>query len=77
MFGEYTWKTYADVDTICQNFAKGLMVLGLCPEVEGEDKIWKFCGIWMKNKWEWTASLIAFMHYSITAVGFYDAMSAD
>jgi len=53
------------------------MVLNLCPEVEGEDKLWKFCGIWMKNRWEWTASLIACMHYNITAVGFYDAMSAE
>jgi len=39
--------------------------------------MWKFCGIWMKNRWEWTASLISCMYYTITAVGFYDAMSAE
>ena len=53
------------------------MNLNLCPETTGEDKQWKFLGIWLKNRWEWSASLIAAMHYSITAVGFYDAMSAE
>jgi len=53
------------------------MVLNLCPETEGEEKMWKFFGIWMKNRWEWTASLLACMHYNVTAVGFYDAMSAE
>ena len=49
----------------------------MCPEIEGEGKQWKFLGIWMKNRWEWTATLLACMHFSITAVGFYDAMSAE
>ena len=77
VFGDYTWRNYTEVQKIAQNFAKGLMVLNLVPETEGEDKMWKFCGIWMKNRWEWTASLISCMYYTITAVGFYDAMSAE
>lgn len=51
--------------------------MGLITEVEGEGKMWKFCGIWMKNRWEWSASLLSCMHFSITAVGFYDAMSVE
>ena len=31
----------------------------------------------MKNRWEWTTSLLSAMHFSITAVGFYDAMSLE
>ena len=53
------------------------MTLNLCPEISGEEKMWRFLGIWMKNRWEWTASLLACMHFKITAVGFYDAMSAE
>jgi len=60
-----------------QSLAKGLMVLNLCPHVEGEGKDWRFLGIWAKNRWEWTATLLATMHYNITTVGFYDAMSNE
>lgn len=34
-------------------------------------------GIWAKNRWEWTCSLLASMHYAITTVGFYDAMGIE
>ena len=76
-FGEYEWKTFNEVDRITESFSKGLVNMNLCPEIEGEGKQWKFLGIWLKNRWEWSASLIACMHYSITAVGFYDAMSVE
>ena len=59
-----------------ENLAKGIMALNLCPEIEGEGKMWNFIGIWSKNRAEWTTTLLASMHYSITTVGFYDAMSA-
>lgn len=76
-FGEYIWKSNADVNKICENLSRGLMEMGLITETEGEGRQWKFCGIWMKNRWEWTASLLSCMHFSITAVGFYDAMSVE
>ena len=60
-----------------QSFAKGLMVLDLCPKVEGDGRDWRFLGIWSKNRWEWTTTLLATMHYKITAVGFFDAMSNE
>ena len=54
-----------------------MMKMGLCPEVEAEDKNWRFCGIWARNRWEWTATQLACMQYSITTVGFYEAMNAE
>ena len=45
--------------------------------MRGEDRDWHFCGVWAKNCWEWTATLLACMHYDMTTVGFYDAMSAE
>lgn len=77
VFGDYEWKTNTEVSTICESFAKGLIAKNLCPFISGEDKNWRFLGIWMKNRWEWTASLIACMYFKITAVGFYDAMSVE
>ena len=50
----------------------------LCPMIEGENGApMNFLGIWSKNRWEWTVSLIAAMHYGITIVGFYDAMGVE
>ena len=51
--------------------------MGLCPDIEGEGKQWKFLGVWMKNRAEWTLSLLACMYQSITTVGFFDAMSVE
>ncbi len=53
------------------------MDLDFCPQIEGEGKLWRFLGIWAKNREEWTISLLAAMHYRITAVGFFDAMSSE
>ena len=50
---------------------------GFCPEVEGEEgKKIRFCGIWSKNRFEWTETLLACMRYNIIVVGFFDAMGA-
>ena len=50
------------------------MSLELCPAQEDG---FKFCGIWAKNRWEWTTTLLGCMHYKITSVGFYDAMATQ
>ena len=70
-FAEYTWLTYSEVDKNAKNLARGLMLEALVPK--GEDGF-NFCGIWSKNRQEWLTTLLACMHYQITAVGFYDAM---
>lgn len=36
--------------------------------------MWRFLGVWSKNRWEWVASILACMHYKITTVGFFEAM---
>ena len=77
VYGEYKWTTYGDFDVTCQAFAKGLMNLDLLPEVEGEGKMWRFLGIWSKNRWEWVCGLIGCMYYSATTVGFFDAMGQE
>ena len=36
--------------------------------------MWRFLGIWSKNRYEWVIGLIGCMYYNITTVGFFDAM---
>ena len=76
VFGDYQWETYRSVNEDVENLANGMMALKLAPELEGEDKKWRFVGIWSKNRSEWAKTLLACMHYSMTTVGFYDAMGA-
>ena len=54
-----------------------MVALKLAPEVDDEGKKWRFIGIWSKNRAEWAKVLLSCMHYSITTVGFYDAMGVS
>lgn len=74
IMGPYVWKTYNEVNTIAQRLAKGMVNFGLCPETEGDGRMWRFMGVWSKNRWEWATTLIACMHFNITTVGFFEAM---
>lgn len=74
-FGAYQWLTFAQVNENVVHLARGIKKLGLCPDFEAEDKTWRFCGIWARNRQEWLTTLLAGMHYNITNVGFYDAMN--
>jgi len=58
-----------------KNVARALRKLNLCPQVETEGSMWRFLGIWSKNRSEWLMTLLAAMHMSTTTVGFFDAMS--
>ena len=76
-YGAYVWKTFAEVNELASNFAHGMENLQLCPKVEAEGKTWRFIGVWAKNCWEWTNTLLASMHIQVTTVGFYDAQSQE
>lgn len=77
IFGEYIWESYRSVNDHVEYLANGMMALKLAPEVDGEDKKWRFVGIWSQNRSEWAKTLLACMHYKMTTVGFYDAMGAQ
>ena len=74
IMGDYQWETYQDVDTEVSNLGSGIMNLQMCPEVEAEQRMWRFVGIWALNRPEWLKTQLACMHHKITTVGFYDAM---
>jgi long-chain acyl-CoA synthetase len=77
VLGDFKFMTYAEVDEKVTNLAKGIMSENLCPELEAEGKMWRFAGVWAKNRWEWSAVELAGMHFKGTTVGFFDQMSHD
>ena len=79
-FGEYAWQTYADVNTIYEEIARGCKALRLLEPIEGvneDGKQWSFCAIWSKNKWEWHTTELAAMVNKATIIGFYDSMGME
>ena len=56
------WKTHAQVYEQCELLGYGIMHLGLAPQVDAEDKLWRFVGIQSKNREEWYITNWANMH---------------
>ena len=72
---KYTWKTFKQVHDICQNFARGISILGLCPEIEIENEgTFKFLGIYSKNREEWGIADLGSHCNSVTIVPVYDTL---
>ena len=75
-FGAYEWQTYGQIEQIAQNIARGSQKLGLTVKTEGDGRQWNFVGIWAKNRWEWLATHLANMYFTVTTIGFFDSMGA-
>jgi long-chain acyl-CoA synthetase len=76
-FGGYQWLTYGQVASNVEKLARVMMKLDFCPEMQAENKAWRFCGIWARNRQEWLTTELAMMHFNITNVGFYEAMGIN
>ena len=74
-YGEYEYKTYKEIHTEVIEFATGVSLLGLCPEVETRASgKFKFMGIYSRNREEWMVTDIASHMNSISLVTFYDSL---
>ena len=75
----FSWKTNAEINTMAERLAMSMIDGDYCPLVEGETEgeQLRFCGIWSKNRMEWSTTLLACMHVKVVPVGFYEAMSED
>jgi len=74
VFGDYTWKSFAEVQKIGQAIGRGIEVLKLATETEGDGKKWQFVGVWAKNRREWLETHIGNMYFNRTTIGFFDSM---
>jgi len=71
----YVWKTFGQVEKIVTNLAKGYVALNLLDELEGEKgTMWRFMGIYAKNREEWSVTHLANLSLSGTTVAFYDTL---
>jgi len=70
----YVWKTWGQAETIINDLACGMVQLNLMPEVEGEGKLWKFMGIYSKNREEWAFTDLAALRQGGTVIAFYDTL---
>ena len=57
--------------------AAGLIALDLIPEVEAEDRKFRFLGIQAKNRKEWNLLHVANMFVGATTVALYDTMGVE
>jgi long-chain acyl-CoA synthetase len=77
-FGEYQWKSFKEIDALVKQFATGINVLDLCPEIESHhDGKFKFMGIYARNREEWVVADLACHLNSVTVVTFYDTLGDD
>jgi hypothetical protein len=49
----YEWITLKETVDNSECIGAGLKVLGLIPDIEAEDRLWRFIGIQSKNRKEW------------------------
>lgn len=47
------------------------------PEVDAEDRKFRFMGVQSKNRREWTLQYMANFHMGVTTVALYDTLGAD
>jgi len=77
-FTDYIWENYGEVFSTIKQFARGLIKLNLCPEIESQhDGIFKFLGIWGKNKREWIIADSAAHGIGASVVTFYDTLGDE
>jgi len=50
------------------------VALGLTPEIEGDGQMWKFMGIYSKNREEWVLTDFSNIKNSVVTIAFYDTL---
>jgi long-chain acyl-CoA synthetase len=73
----YEWITFKETVSIAQRLGAGFKALGLIPDIEAEDRQWRFMGVQSKNRPEWALTTFASMHQKATVIGMYDTLGPD
>jgi len=77
-FEDYTWRTYKEIYNNVHEFAAGLIHLNLNPSIESpHDGLFKFLGIYSKNREEWVVGYLACHMTSITVITFYNTLGEN
>lgn len=73
----YEWRTVTETMDEAHYLSLGFKALGLIPDIEAEDRSWRFMGIQAKNRAEWAITSFAGMHQKTTIIGMYDTLGPD
>lgn len=76
-YGEYQWKTFAQVREAAHSVASYLMKHELAPKVTNEEGTFRFISIYAKNREEWVMTDFGAMIAAITTVTLYDTLGHE
>ena len=72
---EYQWKTFTQVKDEAEAFAKGCVYYKFCEEIHiDNDGVYKFLGIYSKNREEWVIADLGCHRNAVTVVTIYDTL---
>ena len=72
---EYQWKTFAQAKEEAEAFARGCVYYKFCEEINVvNDGVYKFLGIYSKNREEWIIADLACHRNAVTVVTIYDTL---
>lgn len=74
---KYEWMSWKESLEYAQTISYGIKALGLCPEVEGDGRTYRFLGIQSKNRKEWVLTHVANIYQTVTTVAFFDTLGPD
>lgn len=76
-FGDYQWKTFAQVRESAHAVASYLMKHNLAPKVTNEEGTFRFIAIYAKNREEWVMTDFGALMAAITTVTLYDTLGHE
>jgi long-chain acyl-CoA synthetase len=76
-FGDYQWRTYAQVHEESRAVAAFLMKHDLCPKITNEEGVFRFIALYSKNRDEWVVADFGAMVAAVTCVTLYDTLGQE
>ena len=67
-YGDYQWKTFQEIYDGARAVASYLMKYDLCPKVTNDEGVFRFVGLYSKNREEWVITDFASMISGVTTV---------
>lgn len=76
-YGDYTWKSYKEINELCTPLSKAITHKELFAKVMDDDEPHRMMGIFAKNSLEWIITDIALAMTNVTSVTLYDTLGAE
>lgn len=74
---KFNWISFTEGQDRIMKLSHGIMAFDLAPEIEAEDRKWRFMGYMAKNRIEFELMHLAGMYQNITSVPLYETLGMD